>query len=150
MQCHAGGPSVPDPAWRFFALRKHRREEERHPKTPPPFDVSLGTALELVLTRALSSDQAVVFYLVTQAVAIKQLAARAAVGVPRGLLRVSGLDRRRPRVLCRATWFVASRSRWRCEAALRCNASRTGSRCVEHLRSSQFVFHECNRPLIVR
>ncbi|GEM_PF-3533658 len=47
----------------------------RYVLIPPPFDVSLGTALELLLTRALSSDQAVTFYRVSQRIAIKRLAA---------------------------------------------------------------------------
>ena len=87
----AGGPSIPEPARRFFAFRKHRREEGGAVRTPPPFDVSLGTALELVLTRALSSDQAVTFYLASQRIAIKQHAAADARDVSRERLQASGL-----------------------------------------------------------
>lgn len=105
-----------------FRITEKSKGRGRHHATPPPFDFSLGSALELVLTRALSSDQAVAVYLATQSVAIKQLAARAAVDVPHGLLRVSDLVRRRPRAPCRVTWFLASHSRWRCEAEFRCNA----------------------------
>ena len=60
-------------------------------RTPPPFDVSIGTALELVLTRALSSDQAVTFYLASQRIAIKRLAAADARDVSRERLQASGL-----------------------------------------------------------
>jgi hypothetical protein len=87
----AGGLSVPSPVRRFFAFRKHRREEGGIVQTPPSFDVSLGTALELVLTRALSSDQAETFYLVAQQIAIKQLAAVDARDVSRERLQASDL-----------------------------------------------------------
>jgi len=39
-------------------MTEKTKEEWQHLKTLPPFAFSLGTALGLVLTRALSSDQA--------------------------------------------------------------------------------------------
>ena len=41
-------------------FEQYRREEWRYATAPPTFGFPLGTALELVLTRALSSDQAFV------------------------------------------------------------------------------------------